>query len=152
MGVFDRVKNAIGEALLPQRAAENKELAYLRQIYENRDGGIRRNQWYRLLNQNGDHVGFSFSCACGQEYQMLDVSDWQGRQHVCRQCKTEFDLFKTVGITTDTPAAQWAQHYAKLPARPRLTGKRSTPFIDTWDNSDKEVVQYERGNANEGWV
>ena len=101
MGILDRVKTAVADALAPQRAGESKELAYLREIYYNKDTNIRRNQFYRLLNQNGNHVGFSFSCVCGAEYQMLDVTDWLGRQNVCPTCKTQFDLMKAVGLTQE---------------------------------------------------
>ena len=150
-GLLDKVKTAVVEALAPQRAGESKELAYLREIYTNREGNIRRNQWYRLLNQNGDHVGFSFSCACGTEYQLLHLSDWMGRQHTCAACKTAFDLLKAAGITQETPAAQWPQHFAKLPARPRVSGKRTPPFADTWSDSAGDV-EWAGGNTNKGWV
>jgi hypothetical protein len=150
-GLLDRVKTAVAEALAPQRAGESKELAYLREIYYNKDTNIRRNQFYRLLNQNGNHVGFSFSCVCGAEYQMLDVTDWLGRQNVCPTCKTQFDLMKAVGLAHETPAAQWPQYFAKLPARPRVSGKRTSPYIDTW-NDNGETVQWSGGKPSEGWV
>ena len=152
MGILDRVKTAVADALAPQRAGESKELAYLREIYNSKDTNIRRNQFYRLLNQNGDHVGFSFSCVCGAEYQMLNMTDWIGRQHTCPTCKTPFDLLKAVGITQETPAAHWAQYFAKLPARPRLSGKRTSPYIDTW-NDNADTVQWAGSKpSGEGWV
>lgn len=152
MGLFDRVKTALADAFTPIGANESRELAYLREIFYNRDGGIRRNQFYRLLNSNGDHVGFSFSCVCGAEYQLLHVTDWLGRQHKCPTCKTDFDLLKACGIPTDMPPAQWAQQFAKLPARPRLTGKRATPFVDTWANNAAGDVQWDGNNPSAGWV
>jgi hypothetical protein len=154
MGLLDKVKTSIAEALAPARADENRELQYLRQIYENRDGGIRRNQWYRILNPSGDNVGFAFSCICGTEYQLLHVTDWLGRQHACGSCKTSFDLLKACGITSEIPAAQWAQHFAKLPVRPRLSGgKRTPPFADTWADNTGDV-QWAGGKPHipDGWV
>jgi hypothetical protein len=128
MGILDRVKTAVAEALAPARAGESKELAYLREIYYNKDTNIRRNQFYRLLNQNGNHVGFSFSCVCGAEYQMLDVTDWLGRQNVCPTCKTQFDLMKTVGLTQETPAGQvYSRTIRKVKCHPDKGTTRGGP-------------------------
>jgi len=147
-GLLERIKTTVADALTA-RPTENKELAYLREIYK-QQGGVQRNQFYRILNQSGDNVGFEFVCSCGISYQLLHVPDWL-RQNQCPTCKTQFDLMKAVGITSDTPSAQWPQFFAKLPARPRLSGaKRTPPFIDTWNNN-ADVVQYER-TTNEGWV
>ena len=149
MGFLDRIKTTITGALAAS-ANESRELAYLRQIYQ-QQGGAQRNAWYRILNQSGDNVGFAFLCACGVEYQLLHTGDWL-RQNQCPQCKTQFDLLKSCGITSETPTAAWPQHFAKLQARPRLGGaKRSAPYIDTW-NDGAETVQYEKDSPTAGWV
>lgn len=148
MGLLDRIKTTITSALAAP-ANESRELAYLREIYK-QQGGTQRNAWYRILNQSGDNVGFEFCCACGTSYQLLHVADWL-RQNTCPTCKTQFDLLKACGITGETPSAAWPQHFAKLPARPRLSGsKPRSPFVDTWNDSAGDV-QYER-TTNEGWV
>jgi hypothetical protein len=151
MGLFDKVRTAVVEALAPERVGETKELQYLREIYGSQNGGIRANQWYRLLNQNGDNVGFSYSCNCGGEYQLLHVADWLGKNHICTRCQTPFDLLKACGITSDTPAAQWQQYFAKLPARPRLAGKRTPNVIDTWADVSGDV-QWAGSKPNDGWL
>jgi hypothetical protein len=149
MGLLDRIKTTITSALAAP-ANESRELAYLRKIYKQQGGGALRNQWYRILNHSGDNVDFEFCCACGISYQLLHVADWL-RQNQCPTCKTQFDLLKAVGLTQETPSAQWAQHFAKLPARPRLSGsKPRAPFVDTWNDAAGDV-QYER-STSEGWV
>ena len=154
MGLLDKVRVTISEALNPQRAGESKELAYLRQIYGSQNGGVQRNQWYRILGPSGDHVGFEFCCACGTSYQLLHINDWLGRQHQCPTCKTQFDLLKACGISNDVTPAQWPAAFAKLPVRPRLAGARPRPnAVSTWDDSEKEVVQWAGGKPdNQGWV
>jgi hypothetical protein len=152
MGLLDRIKTTITGALAAP-ANESRELSYLRQIYQ-QQGGVQRNSFYRILNQSGDNVGFSFVCNCGTEYQLLHVADWL-RQNTCPTCKTQFDLLKACGITTETPTAQWPQFFAKLPARPRLSGsKPRSPYIDTWGNDNADTVQWggSKPSLPEGWV
>lgn len=151
MGLLDRIKTTITEAMAAP-ANENRELAYLRQIFKQQGGGTLRNQWYRILNQSGDNVGFEFCCACGISYQLLHVADWL-RQNTCPTCKTQFDLLKTCGVTSETPSAAWPQHFAKLPARPRLSGsKPRAPFVDTWNDNSGDVQWAGEKPIGESWV
>ncbi len=139
--LLDSFKQSIIRALDPQHNRKETELSYLRQVYNNAPG-IKRNQWYRIATEVGNLVGFSFSCACGQEYQLLSINDWL-RDYHCPQCKTEFDLLKTVGITSEISPTRWPEFFAKLPVRPRLAGIKQPRVIDTWSSSD-EGVGYER--------
>ena len=83
------------------------------------------------------------ACGCGMAYQLLSVQDWCGRQHNCTNCRRPIDLFKTLGITQDTPHSQYAEKFAALPIRPRLSGKPEQRFVDTWDASKAGEVTYE---------
>ncbi len=130
MGIFDKVKEAVS-VLTGARQSVSQQQAYLNEIWFNKQTGMMPNQWYRLLNDNGDLTGFGFSCACGMFYQLLNIGDWMGRTHTC-QCKHSFSLYKTLGITSDVDHATVQEYFSKLPARPRLSRVKRTPqFIDS---------------------
>ncbi len=138
-----KVGKVLEAAFYPNRAGESKELKYLREIYFNQTGGMQVNQWYRILSEAGDHVGFGFSCVCGMWYQLLNITDWFGRSYNCPACQHGFDLFKTCGITKDTQFSQWQELFSKLPARPRVSRTPRGPrFIDT-DNGGGDDVKWE---------
>lgn len=141
--LLDALKNKLMTVLDPQYSRKQTELAYLREVYGNAPGGSKRDQWYRVANAVGDLVGFAFVCTCGQEYQLLSVNDWLGRDYHCPQCKTEFSLMKACGITPDTPVAKWPEFYATLPVRPRLAGTQQPRMLDTWAAGDRETVVWD---------
>ena len=97
--ILDGIKNAIHEVLTPGYTSRQAEAEYLRTMY--RDSGsvvIRRNQFYRLMNETGSLVGFEWSCGCGTSYPLLDANMYL-RSHTCPVCKTEINLLKAVGAT-----------------------------------------------------
>jgi hypothetical protein len=139
MGIIDSIKRAT--SWLGTRRAERTELEYLRTVYQQANSSIRPRQWYRISNENGDVVGFSFCCACGTEYQLLNVFDWLGRAHACPQCQTPFDVLKDSGINPEKLGpSRWWEKLSALPLRPRMATARESRFKDTWnDGSDSEV-------------
>jgi hypothetical protein len=127
MGIIESLKQTVVNVLDPNRRAQSQELSYLQEIYYNREGNLRPRQWYRLSNERGETVGFSFVCSEGQEYRFLDVFE-AFRDHVCPNCKDKFELLKFVGINpAEIPVTQWKSICtAKLPARPgAVTGKQA---------------------------
>lgn len=135
MSIITKVTNFINEA-----QADGLELEMLR-----KQAALNSpiNQWYRLFNEAGCHVGFSWICSCGIEYQLLSIEQWQARDHNCPTCKRPFSLFKALGITQETPHSKLADKYASLPVRSRTTGKKAPRFLDTWDSSKAGEVEYE---------
>ena len=140
--IFQKAKSVLVAALDSDRSAEKTELVYLRELYADQNGGPpRRNQFYQIISQSGNVVGYSWVCACGTEYQMLSVNDWLGKDHVCPTCKTDFDLFRAAGITAEDGDQQKREKLAKLPVRPRNADIKKSPFHDTWNDGD-ETVQW----------
>jgi hypothetical protein len=142
MKLFEGVKGAIHELLSPGYTARQAEAEYLRTMY--RDAGtavIRRNTWYRVMNEGGSLVGFEWNCGCGQAFQLLDFNLWS-RGHVCPTCKTEINLLKATGAQ-DVPPQKWSELFSQLPMRPRLGGKPQSNVIDTWANDKSDEVTYE---------
>ncbi|MFZ3277619.1 MAG: hypothetical protein WA182_12020 [Candidatus Sulfotelmatobacter sp.] len=141
MGIIESIKKAA--SWFDNRHAERTELEYLRTVYMQKNDNIRTRQWYRVCNENGDIVGFSFCCACGTEYQLLNINLWMGRTHECPQCHTVFDVLKDAGINPEkTNVSKWAEKFAALPMRPRLATARKSPYVDTWANQSEETVQW----------
>lgn len=156
--LLDGLKEAIIEAIRPGTRQELNEGEVLRQMYSAENANnIRQNQWYRLHNQNGDCVGFSFVCTCMGEYQLLSAFEWM-RDYKCQRCGSKFDLLRFVGIKaangefTKKPE-EWEKFLAKLPIRPRLAGKQQPRFVDTWGAETAETVQWAgtKPYAPEGW-
>jgi hypothetical protein len=148
MSLLDGLKNAVIEALRPGTQQQLGERQALRQLYEaNNDGAVLPNSWYRLHNQSGNCVGFSFSCNCRLEYQLLSAFEWM-RDYKCGQCSAKFDLLKHVGIKnadgefTRKPE-EWEALLAKLPVRPRLAGAPQQRVFDTWATGKGDEVAYE---------
>lgn len=141
--ILDGIKNAIHEVLTPGYTAQQAEAEYLRTMY--RDSGstvVRRNTFYRLMNETGCLVGFEWNCTCGTTYPLLDANMWM-RVHTCPVCKTEINLLKAVGATPEVPPAKWPELFAQLPMRPRLAGKPQSRFLDTWPSDKDADVGYE---------
>jgi hypothetical protein len=139
--IFEKAKKVVEAVLHPNRQAESNELAYLRAMYEKQTGGGKLNQWYRLASESGDLVGFCFCCPCGTEYEILSFNHWM-QSWDCATCKTVIDLYKAVGITSDTPIADHKALLMKLPLRPRLQGRPSQPpFIRTGDWGDGDPTE-----------
>ncbi len=140
MGILDAIKK-VTEGFANRRA-ERTELEYLRTVYQQKSDNIRPRQWYRVSNENGDVVGFSFCCACGTEYQLLNVNLWLGHAHKCPQCETPFDLLKDAGIKQDTPHSKFTEKFATFPIRPRLLTAQKSPYVDTWGAQPNETVAW----------
>jgi hypothetical protein len=140
--IFERVRNVAMAAFSPSYLSEKTELQYLRQLYDGNGGNVRPNTWYRILNQGGQHVGFSYSCACGMEYQLLQPFEWF-RPYTCSQCKNPFELLRAAGVPQNCPPHKFEEHLRKLPVRPRLGGKQQPSAIDTWASGDDGTVTYE---------
>jgi hypothetical protein len=143
MAFLDKVRKGIVAALDERRHEESRELTMLREIFSNNNGGRRFNQWYRTLNQSGDVVGFTYICLCGNEYPLLHVADWLGKTNTCPQCKHEFDLFKSAGITSETKPSEYQGFLAALPALPRLSGKAAPPSVVEIGNDASDTVSWE---------
>jgi hypothetical protein len=141
MGILDVIRKVT--ASFANQRAERTELEYLRTVYQNKTDNIRPRQWYRVANENGDVVGFSFACACGTEYQLLNVNLWLGHAHKCPQCTTPFDLLKDAGIKADTPHSKFTEKFATFPIRPRLLTAKKTPYVDTWAQSSDDNVKWD---------
>jgi hypothetical protein len=144
--LLDGLKETIVELLNPGARQERGELEALRQMYDpsNAAGGMPPNKWFRLYNPAGTCVGFSYVCACGQEWQMLSAFEWM-RDYSCPQCKSKFDLLKSVGIRNDkgelASQDKWEALLCKLPVRPRLAGTAPAPrVLDTWANNSGDVT------------
>jgi hypothetical protein len=126
---INRIGNVLHAALFPKRHAEEE---YLRAIYYNRDGGLRKDQWYQLLNENCDRVGFAFSCVCGWYVQLIDSRLWYSG-HDCPRCSHHFDLLSFCKIDHKLAAPEkWQAVFDSLPARPRISPNRTPNIIDTW--------------------
>jgi hypothetical protein len=145
MSLLDGLKEAIVEVLRPGTRQALGERDALKQLYDSSNAkNILPNSWYRLYNQAGSCVGFSFVCNCGVERQLISAYEWH-RDYVCPQCKVKLDLLRFVGIKNadgeiKARPEEWETLLSKLPVRPRLAGgPPRTPFIDTWDNSDSTV-------------
>jgi hypothetical protein len=131
MSIVGKVKNFINNA-----KADSLELEMYR-----KEAALAspKNQWYRLLNPNGDHVGFSWLCSCGVEYQMVAITDWFGREYNCTACSRPLSLFKACGITQQSTPATCLEKFAQLPVRGRRTGKPDSPkFLDTWSGETND--------------
>jgi hypothetical protein len=156
--LLDGFKNAIIEALRPGTREALGEREVLRQMYSAENAGrIQPNAWYRLHNQNGDCVGFSFVCNCNVERQMLSAFEWM-RDYSCPQCGAKFDLLRSVGIKaangefTKKPE-EWEKLLATLPIRPRMQGKPTPKAVDTWESSGSGEVEWtgSKPYSVEGW-
>jgi hypothetical protein len=144
MGIIEGIKTFAAHLLNPKLAAQQTELEYLRTVYQQSNNSIQPRQWYRISNEHGDIVGFSFCCACGTEYQLLNTNDWLGRSHECPQCHTAFDVLKDSGINPEKlTVSKWAEKFAALPLRPRLSTIRQSPVIDTWESGNDGTVVWE---------
>jgi hypothetical protein len=162
MSILEALKKVAVNVLDPNRQSDSQELSFLKEVYYNRDGNLRPGQWYRLLSETGNCVGFAHYCHCGQERKLLSAWEWF-RQYKCPQCKDDFELLKFVGIDpASTPPAQWKSICdAKLPARPGVAGKQTPSAVDIWGDSDDTGIHWggpadrsrERGinNANPGY-
>ncbi len=141
MGILDNLRTT-AVTLLDPHYHENIAEAQAIKMAHSSQGGILANQWYRLYNANGNCVGFSFSCACRQEFQMLHALEWF-RDYQCPQCKMKFELLKAVGLTADSPIKELESALAKLPIRPRAAGTPPRPrVIDTWAADQSDPVEY----------
>jgi len=133
MGLLSKIKDAFN-----QNVADSAELAAYRQMHGVQTRLLR--QWYRLLNEANNHVGFEYTCTHGTTYTLLSITDWM-RVYKCPTCGDELDLLKFCNIPKDTPTADWPAYFAKLPAKPRIT-KRS-PYVDTWGgDGGSDTVQW----------
>lgn len=144
MGRFTKQLGTFVHALLdPEYPARQAEAEYLRTVYrDNSNVVVRRNQWYRLLNEAGCLTGFEFVCVCGVSYKLVDFNLYT-QPHDCPTCKTRFDLFKAVGVAKDTPQSEWPRLFAALPMRPVAVAKQQrAPFLDTWSEGSTGV-EYE---------
>ncbi len=138
-----KIASFIHAFLDPGYSARQAEADYLREIYrDNANAVVRRNQFYRLVNEVGALVGFEFVCLCGQAYKLLDVNLWS-QSHSCPTCKNRFDLFKAVSITKETPQVDWPGLFAQLPMRPSAVASvQRPPFLDTWAENKSDEIEY----------
>ena len=115
-------------------------------------GGIIKNQWYRLVTTQGKVVGFSFACKCGIEYKLLSAFEWL-RDYKCPTCKEAFDILKSVGLRESSPISDLVPALAKLPSRPHVAGEsvQQPRFMDTWNGAD-DGVGYEQHNPGASGV
>lgn len=158
MSLIGGLKSAIVEALRPGTRQALGENAALRQMYEaGNAGAVLPNTWYRLHNQVGSCVGFSYSCNCRMEYQLVSAFEWM-RDYKCNLCGAKFDLLKHAGIKNEAgefvrKPEEWEHLLSKLPVRPRLAGKATPSFVDTW--ADDGAVEVNWGGKdphdNVGW-
>jgi hypothetical protein len=145
--LLDGLKNAVIEMLRPGTQQQLGERESLRQLYDATSAGaVLPNTWYRLHNQNGGCVGFSYSCNCRMEYQLLSAFEWM-RDYKCSQCGAKFDLLKYAGIKNADgefvrKPEEWEALLAKLPIRPRLAGRQEQRVFDTWSESKSDAVAW----------
>jgi hypothetical protein len=139
MGILDGLKQAVVNALDPRRH-ESGEQEYVRNVYLNVDGNNnpRARSWSRIHSENGNCVGFSYTCSCGREFQLLSAFEWL-RNYECPLCKDRFDLLRAVGITQETPIGKWEAMLRTLPVRPRLDRQSAPRVHDTWGDSSGEA-------------
>jgi hypothetical protein len=156
MSLLDGLKTAVIEILRPGTRQQLGEGAVLKQMYEASNAqAILPNSWYRLHNEAGACVGFSYVCNCKTEHQLFSAFEWM-RPYACPACAAKFDLLKHVGIKnvdgdfTKKPE-EWEALLAKLPVRPRLAGKQQQSFVDTWSNDNGDVVWDGAPPSAVGW-
>lgn len=134
--IIEGLKSAAMTLLDPRYVAKQTEAAHLRQLYNNDSAVVPRcDQWYKVVSQRGDLVGVAYSCACRVEYQLLSMNDYF-KEYDCPACGNHFSLLKAVGYDASkhTPANLPAL-MVDLPVRPRLSGTKQSPFLDTWSES-----------------
>ena len=145
MSLLDGLKKAVIEVLRPGTRQQLGEANVLKQMYENSNAqAILPNTWYRLHNEAGACVGFSYVCNCRTEHQLYSAFEWM-RDYQCPACGARFDLLKHAGIKNVDgdyvkKPEEWESLLAKLPVRPRLAGKQPSPFVDTWAGDDGGVI------------
>src|SRR5208282_4084380 len=147
MNIFGRVATVLD----PAYRQKNNEAEAIRKQYAVQ-GGLLKNQWYRLSNLSNNIVGLSFVCDCGREVQLLNLFEWL-LDYACPQCRTKFELLKFIGLKADSPISALAPAIAKLPIRPRAAGAPPAPrAIDTWSGLSEGVgyEQHDPGAAGFG--
>jgi hypothetical protein len=148
MTFLEDVKERVIDWLRPGTRQALGEHEAMKQLYSNSNAqNIIPGQWYSLLNQNGDRVGFSYVCNCGREHQLINAFEWL-RMYTCGACRARFDLLKSAGIKGHDGECkkpeEWEAFLRKLPIRPRLAGgPPRQPFIDTWGASGDCETRYE---------
>jgi hypothetical protein len=153
--ILDGLKEAVIEVIRPGTRQALGERAALKQMYTASNTNMTPNTWYRLHNSAGACVGFSYSCNCMVEYQLLSAFEWM-RDYSCGQCKAKFDLLRHAGIKDakgefKVKPEEWESLLAALPVRPRLAGVPERPrVIDTWENSRAGEAEYEPFNGSFG--
>lgn len=140
MNIFGKIANVL-DPDYRQKTNEANEIRLRHQA----QGGILKNQWYRLSNLSNNIVGLSFVCDCGREVQLLNLFEWL-RDYVCPQCKTKFELLKAIGLGPASPISDLSEAIAKLPIRPRAAGAPPAPrVLDTWSGLS-DGVGYEKAD------
>jgi hypothetical protein len=147
MNIFGKLASALD----PEYKAKTTEANAIRLQHQSQ-GGILKNQWYRLSNLSNNIVGLSFVCDCAREVQLLNLFEWL-RDYECPQCKTKFSLLKALGLAPEASSAELAAKVATLPLRPRAAGAPPAPrMLDTWSGKDEGVgyEQHDPGMAGFG--
>lgn len=142
MSLLNKARNVAVAILDPNYHAKTAEADEIRQRHS-AQGGILKNQWYRLANLNNQIVGLSFVCDCRKEVQFLNLFEWL-IDYECPQCRVRYELLKAIGLGPDSPISELAAAVATLPIRQRAAGAPQPPrFLDTWSSSD-DGVDYEK--------
>ena len=142
MSLLNKARNVAIELLDPDYRAKTNEADAIRKSHQ-AQGGILKNQWYRLSNLSNNIVGLSFVCDCAREVQLLNLFEWL-RDYECPVCKTKFELLKAVGLSAASPISDLAPAISKLPIRPRAAGEPRQPrVLDTW-SALSDGVGYEQ--------
>lgn len=157
MSLLGGLRNVLVEALRPGTRQESGELAALREMYDHRNtGNPRPNQWYRVHSQAGLCVGYSYTCNCHQEFQLLSHLEY-ARDYECSLCHGKFNLFKDHKICDaegnfKVRLPDIDKILLKLPIRPRLAGKPSAPpFIMVGDEDYKIQWDGPTPAVPDGW-
>jgi len=148
MSLIDKARNIAVGLLDPNYHEKTTEADEIRTRHA-AQGGVLKNQWYRLSRPDGKVVGFSYSCKCGTEYKLFSAFEWL-RDYRCTSCGARFDLLGSVGLSASSPIADLVPALANLPARPHVAGPDTRQrFVDTWAQSD-DGAGYEIGDPGKG--
>ena len=98
----------------------------------------RPNSWQRLLSPDNALVGFSYRCACGSAYTILDARKWLTGIR-CR-CGHVANVLDACNIPKSALRETWPSYFVDLPiAETRIGPKPRSPFMNTWPDDGGEV-------------